>query len=76
MHVTKAEARVLNLLAREYRDGLCEEDLTAFFDRAYLVWFDHFPEPHTPDIDAHEIQWRLDIHKKVIYLRIVHLPID
>jgi hypothetical protein len=65
MQVTKAEARVLNLLAREYRDG-CEGDVIAFLERAYLVWFDHFPEPRTPNIDAHEMQRRLDICKKVL----------
>jgi hypothetical protein len=64
MHVTKAEARVLNLLAEEYCDG-CEGDLITFLERAYLVWFDYFPEPHTPDIDVHEMQWRLHIRKKV-----------
>jgi hypothetical protein len=65
MQVTKAEACVLNSLAREYREGLCGEDFIAFLECAYLVWFDHFPAPHIPDDDAHEIQWRLDNCKKV-----------
>ena len=65
MQVTKAEARILNSLAREYRERLHGEDLAAFLDHAYLVWFDHFPEPHIPDRDAREIQWRLENRKKV-----------
>ena len=68
MQVTKAEARILNSLTQEYLERLHGEDVTAFLERTYLVWFDHFPEPHIPDCDAHEIQWQLENHKKYFHI--------
>jgi len=73
MDVTKAKAHILSLLAQEYCDRLCEEDLITFFGCTYLVWFNHFPKQHTPDLDAHKIEWQHNICKKVSYLRIVPL---
>ena len=40
----------------------------AFFEKAYLIWFDYCPMFRSIDLEADEYEWRKRCQHKVIYV--------
>jgi len=63
---TGLQAKLLRQLAPSYQKAVQQNHVEDFFQQAYQVWFDYFPEPRLDDADAYERA--LQAHKKVCKL--------
>jgi hypothetical protein len=61
---TGSQAELLRELGPSYRKAIQQNRAEDFFQQAYRVWFDNFPEPRL-DRDADAYEWALQIRKKV-----------
>lgn len=61
---TSMQAKLLRMLGPAYQQAIQENRVEDFFQQAYLIWFNHFPEPRL-DRDQDEYAWALQVQKKV-----------
>lgn len=61
---SSTQAKLLRSLAPGYQQAIRQNRAEEFFQQAYLIWFDHFPEPRL-NRDDDEYAWALQVLKQV-----------
>jgi hypothetical protein len=64
---TSSQAELLRQLGPSYQKAIQQKQVEDFFQQAYRIWFDNFPEPRL-DRDADDYEWVLRVRKKVCKL--------
>lgn len=62
---SRDQVKLLRQLGPGYRKAIQAEKVDDFYANAYLIWFDHFPEPRHIDMDADEYSWAISCRKAV-----------
>lgn len=72
MTFTEQEIRALRHLWPMYKDvcGESTEEKKAFFEKAYLIWFDYCPMHRPIEMGTEEFEWLKNGRKKVCILSI------
>ena len=61
---SSAQAKLLRSLGPGYHQAIRQNRAEEFFQQAYLIWFDNFPEPCL-NRDSDEYAWALQVQKQV-----------
>jgi hypothetical protein len=59
------QAKLLRSLEPNYQQAIQDDRVEEFFQQAYLIWFDRFPEPRDRSCTSEEYAWAIEVQKKV-----------